>query len=277
MIVDNESPTVFDLYNEDPETFLALNSKPARIVINGKRHYETPFLTGPAASVTTIISETASEANKKKLELWSKNNPGVKEAAAERGTAIHSCMEHYLKKEDVDVPQQYADYWTGMPDILNQFDEVVWAETPLYDHHQFALSEDGIGRVWGRDEEERPWVGSPDIIGIAGGKLTLADLKTSAKPYCRWWPKEYPKGSPEWRVRLGGYMKFKKCCFQLGAYALGIEQTLNMKVDQAAILVSTPEDTQLFKISRRHLDFCQKDWLKVVAEYYEQISLDYEL
>ena len=185
MIVDNESPTVFDLYNEDPETFLALNSKPARIVINGKRHYETPFLTGPAASVTTIISETASEANKKKLELWSKNNPGVKEAAAERGTAIHSCMEHYLKKEDVDVPQQYADYWTGMPDILNQFDEVVWAETPLYDHHQFALSEDGIGRVWGRDEEERPWVGSPDIIGIAGGKLTLADLKTSAKPYCQ--------------------------------------------------------------------------------------------
>ena len=112
MIVDNESLTVFDLYNEDPETFLALNSKPARIVINGKRHYETPFLTGPAASVTTIISETASEANKKKLELWSKNNPGVKEAAAERGTAIHSCMEHYLKKEDVNVPPQYSDYWT---------------------------------------------------------------------------------------------------------------------------------------------------------------------
>ena len=277
MIVDNESPTVFDIYNADPETFLALNSKPARIVINGKRHYETPFLTGPAASVTTIISETASEANKKKLELWSKNNPGVKEAAAERGTAIHSCMEHYLKKEDVDVPPQYSDYWTGMPDILNQFDEVIWAETPLYDHHQFALSEDGIGRVWGRDEEERPWVGSPDIIGIAGGKLTLADLKTSAKPYCRWWPKEYPKGSPEWRTRLGGYMKFKKCCLQLGAYALGIEQTLNMKVAQAAILVSTPEDTQLFKISRRHLDFCQKDWLKVVAEYYEQISQEYEL
>ena len=273
MIVDNENVTVY----EDPETFLALNSKPARIVINGKRHYETPFLTGPAASVTTIISETASEANKKKLELWSKNNPGVKEAAAERGTAIHSCMEHYLKKEDVDVPQQYSDFWTGMPDILNQFHEVIWAETPLYDHHQFALSEDGIGRVWGRDEEERPWVGSPDIIGIAGGKLTLADLKTSAKPYCRWWPKEYPKGSPEWRVRLGGYMKFKKCCLQLGAYALGIEQTLNMKVDQAAILVSTPEDTQLFKISRRHLDFCQKDWLKIVAEYYEQIKLDYEL
>jgi len=42
-------------------------------------------------------------------------------------------------------------------------------------------------------------------------------------------------------------MKFKKCLKQLGAYALGIEQTLNMKVDQAAIIVSTPKDTQLFK------------------------------
>ena len=271
-MVVNDNETVFDIYNRDPELFYKLNNEPARLTINGKRHYNTPFNTGPAASVTTIISETASEANKKKLEMWSKNNPGVKEAAAERGTAIHSCMEHYLKKEDVDVPPQYEDFWGGMPDILDQFQEVIWAETPLYEKHQFALSSDGIGRVWGRDEEERPWVGSPDIIGVAGNKLTLADLKTSVKPYCRWWPKDLEKGSTEWRDRLGGYMKFNKCCLQLGAYALGIEQTLNMKVQQAAILVSTPKDTQLFKISRRHLDSCQEKWLKVVDEYYKQIE-----
>jgi len=270
--VNDQSETVFDIYNRDPKGFLELNSKPARITINGKRHYETPFHTGPAASVTTIISETASEANKKKLEMWSKNNPGVKEAAAERGTAIHSCMEMFLKKEEFDVPVEYQDFWTGMPDILSQFQEVLWAETPLRDDHQFALSSDGIGRVWGRDEEERPWVGSPDIIGVAGNKLTLADLKTSVKPYCRWWPKDLEKGSIEWRNRLGGYMKFNKCCLQLGAYALGIEQTLNMKVQQAAIIVSTPEGTQLFKISRRHLDSCQDKWLKVVNEYYSQLD-----
>ena len=104
MVDTDKSLTVYDLFNEDPESFLELNSKPARVVINGKRHYETPFNTGPAASVTTIISQTASEANKKKLEMWSKNNPGVKEAAAERGTAIHSCMEMFLKKEVFDVP-----------------------------------------------------------------------------------------------------------------------------------------------------------------------------
>ena len=170
------------------------------------------------------------------------------------------------------MPEEYEEFWNGMPKILDQFEEVIWAETPLLDKHQFALSEDGIGRVWGRDEEERPWVGSPDIIGVAKNKLTLADLKTSVKPYSRWWPKDLPKGSTEWRDLLSGYMKFQKCGLQLGAYALGIEQTLGMKVQQAAIIVSTPTKTQLFKITRKHLNVFQDKWLKVVEQYYNELD-----
>jgi len=45
-----------------------------------------------------------------------------------------------------------------------------------------------------------------------------------------------------------------------------------MKVQQAAILVSTPVRTQVFKISRRFLDSLREDWLKIVAEYYTQIE-----
>jgi hypothetical protein len=45
-----------------------------------------------------------------------------------------------------------------------------------------------------------------------------------------------------------------------------------MKVQQAAIIVSTPADTQLFKITRRHLDSAQEKWLKVVDEYYNDLS-----
>lgn len=267
-----QETTLLQLFEKKPEIFDELNSKPARITINGKRHYHTPFGTGPAASVTTIISETASEANKRKLEMWSKNNPGVKEAAAERGTAIHSCMEHYLKKEDFEVPNDYQEFWDGMAPILDQFQEVLWAETPLLYKHQFAISSDGVGRVWGRDEEDRPWVGSPDIICVVNNKLTLVDLKTSVKPYSRWWPKNLEKGSTEWRDLLGGYMKFNKCCLQLAAYDMGIEQTLGMKVQQAGILVSTPTKNQVFRISRKHLNAFREKWLKVVDEYYEQIE-----
>jgi hypothetical protein len=257
---------------QHPDLLAELNAQPARVTINGKRHYNTPFYTGPVPSVTTIISETASEANKKKLEMWSKNNPGVKEAAAERGTCIHSCMEHYLKKEEFQVPEEYSDFWGGMPQMLDLFDEVIWAETPLLDKHQFALSSDGVGRVWGWDKEDRGWCGSPDIIGVAGSKLTLADLKTSVKPYSRYWPKNLEKGSPEWRNLLAGNMKFNKTLLQLGAYDLSIEQSLGMTVQQAAILVSTPERTQLFKITRNHLNIMREKWLKVVEEYYSQIE-----
>ena len=204
--------------------------------------------------------------------MWSKNNPGVKEAAAERGTAIHYGMECYLKKIKHEVPGEYSEFWTGMPGILDQFEEVIWAESPLLEKHQFTVGSDDVARVWGCDDEGRAWAGAPDIIGVVGGKLTLADLKTSVKPYSRKWPKDLEKGSPEWRDLLGGHMKFKKTCKQLAAYDLGIEQTLGMKVQQAAILVSTPVRTQVFKISRRFLDMLRTDWLGIVKEYYEQVD-----
>jgi hypothetical protein len=80
------------------------------------------------------------------------------------------------------------------------------------------------------------------------------------------------KGSQKWRDLLGGHMKFKKTCKQLAAYDIGIEQTLGMRVQQAAILVSTPIRTQVFKISRRFLDSLRDDWYKIVEEYYTQIE-----
>lgn len=258
-----------------PDTKLLedINKTPARITLNGKRHYTTPLFTGPAPSVTTIISETASEQNKKKLEMWSKANPGVKEKAAERGTAIHYGMEQYLKgNKEPEIAEDYLDFWSGMPKILDQFGDVLWAESPVLESFNFTMGSDEVARVWGADEEGRAWAGAPDIIAFANGKLTLADLKTSVKPYSRKWPKEYEKGSKEWRDLLGGYMKFKKTCKQLAAYDLAIQQTLDVKVDQAAILVSTPLRTQVFKISRKFLDKLHVDWLKIVEEYYKQID-----
>ena len=257
----------------NPDVMKDINKTAARITLNGKRHYTTPLFTGPAPSVTTIISETASEQNKKKLEMWSKANPGVKEKAAERGTAVHFGMEQYLKgNKDPEIPEEYIEFWSGMPKILDQFGDVLWAESPVLEAFDFTMGADEVARVWGADDEGRAWAGAPDIIGFVEDKLTLADLKTSVKPYSRKWPKEYEKGSKEWRDLLGGYMKFKKTCKQLAAYDLAIQQTLDVKVDQAAILVSTPLRTQVFKISRKFLDKLHVDWLKVVAEYYKQID-----
>jgi len=264
-----ESPDL----TKDPELMRGINESPARISLNGRRHYTTPLPSGPAPSVTTIISQTASEANKRKLEMWSKNNPGVKEKAAERGTAIHYGMECYLKgNKTPDIPEEYKEFWDGMPRVLDQFDEVLWAETPVLEKFNFTIGADDVARVWGCDDKGRAWAGAPDIIGVVGNKLTLADLKTSVKPYSRRWPKDLEKGSQEWRDLLGGHMKFKKCVLQLAAYDLAITQSLGMTVQQAAILVSTPIRTQVFKISRNYLNITHEKWYKLVEEYYTQIE-----
>ena len=264
-----ESPDL----TKDPELMRGINESPARISLNGRRHYTTPLPSGPAPSVTTIISQTASEANKRKLEMWSKNNPGVKEKAAERGTAIHYGMECYLKgNKTPEIPEEYKEFWDGMPRVLDQFDEVLWAETPVLEKFNFTIGADDVARVWGCDDKGRAWAGAPDIIGVVGNKLTLADLKTSVKPYSRRWPKDLEKGSQEWRDLLGGHMKFKKCVLQLAAYDLAITQSLGMTVQQAAILVSTPIRTQVFKISRNYLNITHEKWYKLVEEYYTQIE-----
>ncbi len=170
------------------------------------------------------------------------------------------------------IKDEYADFWAGMPPILDQFEEILWAESPVLDKFNFTIGSDDVARVWGCDSEGRAWAGAPDIIAVANNKLTLADLKTSVKPYSRKWPKDLEKGSQEWRDLLGGHLKFKKTCKQLAAYDIAITQTLGITVQQAAILVSTPVRTQIFKISRRYLDMLHEDWYAIVAEYYTQIE-----
>ena len=42
--------------NLDVNSLEEINKNPVRITLNGKRHYTTPLPSGPAPSVTTIIS-----------------------------------------------------------------------------------------------------------------------------------------------------------------------------------------------------------------------------
>jgi hypothetical protein len=88
-----------------------------RLTIGGSRHYRTPH--GDLPSVTTILSATSG--NKAALERWAKKNPGGREAAAARGTKVHSLMEEYLlginKNPQIDDPE-IAAFWDGLPGVL---------------------------------------------------------------------------------------------------------------------------------------------------------------
>lgn len=243
-----------------------------RLTIGGSRHYRTPH--GDLPSVTTILSATSG--NKAALERWAKKNPGGREAAAARGTKVHSLMEEYLlginKDPQIDDPE-IAAFWDGLPNNLSKLGRVIWAENPVGDAYPWCVGSDGISRVWHpgiKENETWGWAGAPDIVCEYKGKIVLGDLKTSNGPYFNKWPgPETPKN--QYGMKRAGFMKYKKCMLQMGAYALGLEHTCNITPELLMIFVATRETSQVFAVQGQTIAKYKNLWLKEVNKYYSEI------
>ena len=244
-----------------------------RVTINGSRHYKTPY--GALPSVTTILSET--QGNKAALERWAKKNPGGREAAAARGTKVHSLMEEYLlgiDKDPVIDDPEIAQFWDGLPKNLSKLENVIWAENPAnVDDYAWTKGSDGISRVWHPGIQEGKnygWAGAPDIVAEYKGQIVLGDLKTSNNPYCSKWPDSSTPKS-EYGKKRSGFMKYQKCQLQLAAYALGLEHTINIIPDLCMTFVATKEGSQVFVIQKHTIEKYKQKWLDIVTKYYEEV------
>lgn len=240
-----------------------------RLTINGSRHYKTPF--GALPSVTTILSAT--QGNKASLERWNKKNPGKREEAAARGTAVHSRMEHYLLgQREFEYNEIVEPFWKGLPEKLDKFENVIWAESPVGDAYLWTIGGDGISRVWYpgvHEDKTHGWAGAPDIIATYQGKVILGDLKTSNGLYYGKWPgPDTPRD--EYGMRRAGFVKYQKCCMQLAAYDMAIQETIGIKPDIHMILVATAERCQTFAIQGRTIQKYKEKWLQAVEKYYTE-------
>lgn len=256
------------------EQFLDYRSEgDTRLTINGSRHYKTPY--GALPSVTTILSATSG--NKAALERWAAKNPGGREAAAARGTKVHSLMEEYLlgiNKDPVIEDEEIAAFWDGLPQNLDKLDRVVWAENPA-NPNDFAwtMGGDGISRVWHpgvHETETWGFAGAPDIVAEYKGKVVLGDLKTSNGPYYAKWPGPETMKS-EYGMKRAGFMKYTKCMMQLGAYALALEHTVNIVPEIFMIFVATKDRCQVFAVQGGTIQKYKDKWLDAVAKYYSEI------
>jgi hypothetical protein len=244
-----------------------------RLTINGNRHYKTPY--GALPSVTTILSATGG--NKAALERWAAKNPGGREAAAARGTRVHSLMEEYLlgiNKEPVIDNEEIAQFWDGLPQNLDKLERVVWAENPANpDDFAWTMGGDGISRVWHpgvHETETWGWAGAPDIVAEYKGKVVLGDLKTSNGPYYAKWPGPDTLKS-EYGMKRAGFMKYQKCQMQMGAYALALEHTVNIVPEIIMTFVATKDRSQVFAIQGSTIEKYKQKWLDAVAKYYSEI------
>ena len=146
------------------------------------RKYATPD--GRAvASVTTILDKTKPEEKKQALQEW-RNRVGHKKAAAitteaaNRGTSMHSHLEHWLVHNKVEnksnlVHQQSAKMATRIiEDYLEpKLNEWWGSEVGLYYPELYA--------------------GTTDLVGVYNGIPSIIDFKQTNKPKKTEWIEDY--------------------------------------------------------------------------------------
>ncbi len=240
-----------------------------RVEINGRRHYQVqPGVFVP--SVTTVLGATSSPKDKAVLNNWLAKNPGGREAAAARGSAIHKACEDYIRGRPIDLPNEILCFWDGLARHLDTYDGFIWSEVPLLPEHRHLVDEEsGIAMVYSL---EHGYAGVPDLIAIRNGAYFLVDFKTSNGPYCRFFPKADNPEVIDAGGTFGGWKKYQKCATQLAAYKRAIKETLDIDIHRVEILVSTPEITQRFPIHGPELKKFECRWLQKIRAYYDLVA-----
>jgi genome maintenance exonuclease 1 len=154
----------------------------SRETVDGKRKYATPD-GNKLPSVTTILDATKPEETRRALLNWQKS-VGVERAraitteAANRGTRMHSYLEHYVKTGDIQPrgsnPYSWASHRMASEVItqgLSKVNEFWGIEVPLYFPGVYA--------------------GTTDCVGIHQDAESILDFKQSNRPKKREWIEDY--------------------------------------------------------------------------------------
>lgn len=179
-----------------------------RIDGDGSRTYLTP--SGAKYPSVTSVTGLYSAAG---IQKW-RNRVGIQEAnkitkrASNRGTAIHSLCENYLKIGEVQPELPDQEMFKSLQPYLDKIDNIHCLETQLYSHHLEVA-------------------GTVDCIAEYDGKLCVIDFKTSSKPKKREW--------------IDGYF------MQTSAYSFMFWELTNIPVGKVLILVGVDDhEPQVF-------------------------------
>jgi len=211
--------------------------KSIREMIEGKRHYAIDDNKLP--SVTTILSTTQSPEKQASLEKWKakvgeKEAERVKNTAAARGTKMHSILEGYIEDKNIlDMTEVGGEAHRMANTIIDQ-----------------GLKD--LEEIWGSEavlSYQDRYAGATDLCGIYMGRESIIDFKQSNKPKRDEWIDDY-------------YL-------QSAAYALAHNETYGTEIDQAVILMCTPDCFfQRFIINGRRFREYTEKWKQKVEEYY---------
>ena len=217
----------------------------------GKRLYSCPD-GSQVPSVTTILDRTKPAESRAALEQWRKNVGHAKAQqitteAANRGTRMHTYLEHYVKnnelKERGTNPFGWASHamaQTVIEDGLKNVDEFWGVEIPLYFPKLYA--------------------GTTDCVGIHQQDESILDFKQTNKPKQESWITDYK--------------------LQLVAYALAHNEVYGTNIRKGVVLmcVKPPVDDmgnplarpvyQEFILKPEDFDYWSDQWWRRLEQYY---------
>ena len=208
-----------------------------REFINGKRHYDIKSEKLP--SVTTIISATESPEKTASLNAW-RQRVGVKKAAlitkeaSDRGTSMHSILEDYMIKGQLDlVPENVLPHNMAIQIIQNGLSNVT-----EYYGLEAVLYYPGL------------YAGATDVVGVHKGEDAIIDFKQTNQPKKREWIEDY--------------------CLQLAAYTMAHNFIYKTSISKGVIMMCSKQlEYQEFIIEGKELQKYQHNFLRKVDQYYE--------
>ena len=223
----------------------------SRTTDEGKRLYSCPD-GSRVPSVTTILDKTKPEEKKAALNEWRKrvgveNAQKITTEAANRGTRMHTYLEHYVKEGELKDRGSNPFGWashamaqTVIEDGLVNVNEFWGVEIPLYFPKLYA--------------------GTTDCVGIHQQDQSILDFKQTNKPKKAEWIEDY-------------YL-------QLTAYALAHNEVYGTDIRKGVVLmcVKPPVDAmgnplarpvyQEFILKPEDFSYWEDAWWRRLEQYY---------
>ena len=236
----------FNLYNQKFQ-YHSLS----RESINGQRLYATPD-GQRLPSVTTILDKTKPPEKVEALNQW-RRRVGAEKAqqitteAANRGTRMHTYLEHYVKQGELKDRGSNPFSWPShaMANVviekgLKKVDEFWGVEIPLYFPSIYA--------------------GTTDCVGIHQGEQSILDFKQTNKPKKREWIDDY-------FIQLAAYAEAHNEVYKTTIAKRVILMCVKPDVNDQGLLTTEPV-YQEFVLEGTEFAHYRNEWWKRVEQYY---------
>jgi len=223
----------------------------SRVNVNGKRHYTIPN-GGAVPSVTTILDKTKPKEQQEALANW-KRRVGAERAqaitteAANRGTRMHSYLEHYVLEGQLKDRGSNPFGWQGhamaetvIREGMCNVDEVWGVEVPMYFPGIYA--------------------GTTDCVGLHKGMPAIMDFKQTNKPKREEWIENY-------KLQLCAYAEAHNEVYGTDIAKGVVLMAVKPEVDAMGHIKSDPV-YQEFVIEGEDFEYWRQQWWKRVEQYY---------